>query len=314
MTAEQRINSSMSILFRVLNWRKWVDFLDHHNCLNVLSDESYLHLLYRARLGRHLSLNHPQSYTEKLQWLKLYDRRPEYTMMVDKYKVRDFVAGTIGEGHLFPILGVWEKADQIDFDLLPEQFVLKCNHSSGDVIICRDKRELDIGQVRRQLQKTLQKNFYYAGREWPYKNVKRLIYAEQFMVDESGYELKDYKFFCFDGEPRILFVASDRHKKGEEVKFDFFDLEWNHLPFVNGHLHARKKIPRPQALDEMLSISRKLSQGIPHVRIDLYEISGKVYFGEMTFFHFSGLVPFVPDEWDYTIGTWLNLPPKYHAG
>lgn len=198
---------------------------------------------------------------------------------------------------------------QIEFDALPEQFVLKCNHSSGDVIVCRDKSRFDRDQARRQLQKTLQKDYYFAGREWPYKNVKRMIYAEQFMVDESGYELKDYKFFCFNGEPKMLFVATDRGKEGEEVKFDFFDLDWKHLPFVNGHPHAKREIPRPKALDEMLSLSRKLAEGIPHVRVDLYDINGQVYFGEMTFFHFSGLVPFEPDEWDYTIGAWLALPP-----
>lgn len=310
---KRQVNKRRSRLMHVLNWRKWVDFLDNRRFFNRISDEAYLRLMYRARIGRPLHLNKPLAYTEKLQWLKLHDRSEKYTTMVDKYRVRDYVAKTIGEEHLFPVLGTWETAEQIDFDALPEQFVLKCNHSSGDVIVCRDKSRFDRDQARRQLQKTLQKDYYFAGREWPYKNVKRMIYAEQFMVDESGYELKDYKFFCFNGEPRMLYVASDRGKQGEEVKFDFFDLDWNHLPFVNGHPHAKREIPRPQALDEMLRLSRKLAQGFRHVRVDLYDINGQVYFGEMTFFHMSGMARFEPDEWDYTIGAWLDLPAQHQA-
>lgn len=276
---------------------------------SLFPDKLYLQMQFARRMKSHLNLKDPKSFNEKLQWLKLYDRRPEYTIMVDKYAVRKYIADTIGEEHLIPLLGVWDSPDMIDFDALPNQFVLKCNHNSGiGMCICKDKSMLDIEKVKNDLWKGLKQDFFLNGREWPYKDVPRKIIAEKYMVDESGYELKDYKFFCFNGEPKALFVATDRNKPNEEVKFDFYDLEWNHLPFINGHQNANRTIPKPASFDRMIAIARKLSEGIPHVRVDLYDINGRIYFGELTFSHFSGFVPFQPEEWDYTFGSWLKLP------
>ena len=272
-----------------------------------LDDETFLRKAFRLNMGYELDLENPKTYNEKLQWLKLYDRKSEYTMMVDKYLVRDYIAKEIGEEYLIPLLGVWDNADDIDFDALPEQFVLKCNHNSGvGMCICTDKSKLNIAKVKAELTKGLKQDYYLANREWPYKNVPRKIIAEQYMVDESGYELKDYKFFCFNGQVKAMFIAKDRQKVGEETKFDFFDENFNHLPFTNGHPNAKPPYFKPDKFEEMKALAERLSQNIPHVRVDFYNINGKIYFGELTFFHWSGMVAFDPEEWDYKLGEWIN--------
>lgn len=274
----------------------------------IIPDKLYLKWLFRLRMGYKLNLDNPQTFSEKLQWLKLYNRKPEYTQMVDKVGAKEYVAKIIGEEYIIPTIGVWDSVDDIDFDKLPNQFVLKCTHDSGGIVICKDKSKLDIESARRVLRKGLKRDFYSTNREWPYKDVKRRIIGEQYMVDESGYELKDYKFFCFDGEPKALFIATDRGVKGEETKFDFFDMEFNHLPFTNGHPNANREIAKPQGFEEMKQLAAKLSQGQPHLRVDFYDINGKIYFGELTFYHWSGTTPFEPREWDYTFGSWIKLP------
>lgn len=279
----------------------------------LLPDKQFLQIQYRRKMGKKLNLKNPIAFTEKLQWLKLYDRNPIYTQLVDKFAVRDYVAKEIGSNYLIPLLGIWNDMSEIDYDLLPDNFVLKCTHDSGGVIVCPDKKTLDIKTVNEKLQKSLLTNYYHAGREWPYKNVPRKIIVEKYMTDESGTELKDYKFFCFNGEPKALFVATDRNKPNEEVKFDFFDLEWNHLPLINGHPNAHRDIDKPAVFEKMIDIARILSKGIPHVRVDLYDINGNVYFGELTLSHFSGFVPFQPESWDYTFGSWLELPTIKHG-
>ena len=196
--------------------------------------------------------------------------------------------------------------DEIDFDTLPDQFVLKTTHDSGGVVVCPDKSKFDKVAARKKLERSLKHNYFFEHREYPYKNVPPRIIAEKFMVDESGTELKDYKFFCFDGKCKMLFVATDRNIG--DVKFDFFDEKFNHLPFVQGHPWAEKEIKRPAGFDKMIELSEILSKGFSHVRVDLYDINGQIYFGELTFFHFSGNVPFVPQEWDYKIGEWMKLP------
>lgn len=274
----------------------------------LIPDKLYLKMLFRHRMGYKLNLDNPNTYNEKLQWLKLYNRKPEYTQMVDKYEAKKYVAGIIGEEYIIPTLGVWDSVDDIDFAALPNQFVLKCTHDSGGIVICRDKSSLDINSAKQTLRKGLKKNFYSRNREWPYKNVKPRIIAEQYMVDESGYELKDYKFFCFDGEPKAMFIATDRGVKGVETKFDFYDMDFKLLPFTNGHPNSGKELKRPLGFEDMQRIASILSENIPHVRIDLYDINGKIYFGEMTFFHWSGLTHFHPMEWDYKFGEWIKLP------
>lgn len=291
----------MELFYKVINHL----FLRYgEKYLKKMDDERYLRLAYRIRMRKKLNLKNPQTFNEKLQWLKLYDRKSEYTMMVDKYEVRKYISEKIGEEYLIPLLGVWNSFDEIDFDKLPEQFVLKCTHDSGGLVICKDKSKLDMDAVKRKINRCFEKNFYYHGREWPYKDVKPRIIAEKLMVDESGTELKDYKFFCFDGKPECLFIATDRP---HDTKFDFYDMEFNHLPFTNGHPNADKEIKRPAGMDEMVEIAKKLSEGMPHVRIDFYDINGRVYFGEITFFHWSGLVPFEPEEWDYKLGEKIKL-------
>lgn len=273
--------------------------------LNFMDDKTFLKIYYKAYMGKKLNLKNPSRYTEKLQWLKLYDRKNIYTDLCDKYKVRAFVADRIGEEHLIPLLGVWDNPEDINFDELPNSFVLKCNHDSGGVIIVQDKTKIDKNQIVRTLRKHLKKNFYWKGREWPYKNIEKKVIAEQFMVDESGYELKDYKFFCFDGKFKSIFIATDR---GKDTRFDFFDANFNHLDIINGHPMADKPILKPEKFDEMVNLAEALSKGFPQVRVDLYNINGKIYFGEMTFFHWGGKIPFEPDEWDYTFGNWITLP------
>lgn len=279
-----------------------------HFIRNYLPDKVYLKIKYRGVFGKKLDLTNPKTFNEKLQWLKIYDRKPIYTTMVDKYEVKNYVAAVIGEEYIIPTLGVWDHFDDINFDLLPNKFVLKCTHDSGGLVIVRDKSTLDYAEAKRKIERCLKNNFYYNGREWPYKNVKPRIIAEKYMVDESGYELKDYKFFCFDGFAKAMFIASDRQVDGEETKFDFYDMDFVHLPFTNGHPNSENKIKRPESFDQMKILAEKLSEGIPHVRVDFYDINGQVYFGELTFAHWSGFVPFEPESWDEKIGEWINLP------
>ena len=277
-----------------------------------MSDEDFLKMQFKNVFGYPLDLENPKTYSEKLQWLKLYNRKPEYTMMVDKYEVKKYVASKIGEEHIIKTLGVWDHFDDIDFAQLPNQFVLKCTHDSGGLVICTDKSKLDLAAAKKKIEKSLKNDYYMQNREWPYKNVKRRIIAEEYMVDESGYELKDYKIFAFDGEAKAMFIASDRTNPNEETKFDFFDMDFNHLPFTNGHPNSKEwdKIKRPKGLDEMKKYAEILSKGLPEARIDFYDINGKVYFGEITFFHWSGFERFEPAEWDKKFGSWITLPTK----
>ena len=268
-------------------------------------DKKYLEILFKYVMGKKCDFNNPQTFNEKLQWLKIYDRNPFYTQLVDKYEVRKFVKARIGNKYLIPCLGVWNHFNEIDFSKLPNQFVLKCTHDSGGLIICKDKLKLNLKDAKKKIEHCLKRRYFLNTREWPYKNVKPKIIAEEYKVDESGYELKDYKFFCFDGMPKAMFIATDR---GTDTKFDFFDTEFHHLPFTNGHPNADKEIKKPENFTEMLHIAKLLSKGIPEVRVDLYNVNGKILFGEMTFFHWSGMMPFEPEEWDYKFGSWIKLP------
>lgn len=274
----------------------------------IFTDKAFLRIRFFLAMGKRLNLQNPTSYNEKLQWLKLYDRKPEYSKMVDKYEAKKYVGNIISEEHIIPTIGLYNNVEEIPWDSLPNQFVLKCTHDSGGIVICKDKSSLNIKQAKRKLAKGLSKSYFYQNREWPYKNVKPRIICEKYMVDESGYELKDYKWFCFDGEVKALFIATDRGNPNEDTKFDFYDSEFNHLPFTNGHPNATREIKKPIGFDKMKEIASKLSKSIPHVRVDLYDINGQIYFGEMTFFHWSGMKPFNPEEWDYKFGEWIKIP------
>lgn len=274
----------------------------------IWSDETFLKMLFPLRVGYKLNLDNPQTYNEKLQWLKLHNRKPIYTKMVDKVDAKEYVSNIIGKEYIIPTLGVYNNVDEIDFEELPNQFVLKCTHDSGGIVVCKDKSKLNIEVAKEKLRKGCNRSYFYQNREWPYKNVARRIIAEQYMEDEKTAELRDYKFFCFDGEVKALFIASDRMTQGEETKFDFFDINFNHLPFLNGHPNAKVMPEKPTQFELMKELAAKLSKNIPQVRIDFYEMNGKVYFGEITFFHWSGMTPFEPIEWDYKFGEWIKLP------
>ena len=278
--------------------------------LRFLPDKAYIQLYYFAQFKHFCNLKNPKTYNEKLNWLKLNDRNPEYTKMVDKYEVKKYVSNIIGEEYIIPTLGIWDKFDDIDFDELPEQFVLKCTHDSEGVVIVKDKSSFDVDKARKKINEALKCNFYYIGREWPYKNVKPRIIAEQYMEDSQTEELKDYKIFAFSGEARALFIASDRQNPNEQVKFDFFDVNFQHLDIRQGHPNSAILPDKPSNLKEMISLAEKLSEEFPQVRVDFYECNGKTYFGEMTFFHHSGFVPFDPDKWDAIFGSWIKLPDE----
>ena len=273
-----------------------------------LSDEDFLRRKFKENTGKELDLEHPQTFNEKLQWLKLYDHNPLYTQLVDKYRVRQYVAEKIGEEYLNDLYGVYEHFDDIDFNALPDQFVLKCNHDCGSIVICKDKQSFDFAAAKSKLEKALKRNYFYFGREWPYKNVKPLIVAEKYLENLNDRDLKDYKFFCFSGIPECLFIATDRATK--DMRLDFYDMNFCHLPFERSYPNAAKKIEKPESFDEMKELAAKLSEGIPFVRVDFYEINEKPLFGEMTFYPGGGTDVFRPEKWDYIYGEMLRLPGK----
>ena len=272
----------------------------------LLPDKLALKIQYKNTFLKPLNLKKPQTFNEKLQWLKLYNRKPEYSKMVDKYEAKKYVASIIGEEYIIPTYGVYDSFDEIDFDELPNQFVLKCTHGSGDVVICKDKANLDIEAARQKLTKSLKTNYYKISREWPYKSVKPRIIAEKFLVDSSG-DIKDYKIFCFNGKAKMMLIASDRFT-AVEPRFDYFDNSFNYLDFDWTHPRSTERIPeKPINFETMLKLAEELSSNMIHLRVDFYETGNMVYFGELTFFHAGGFTPFTPDEWDYTIGQWIHL-------
>lgn len=275
----------------------------------MFSDESYLKIIYHLYFGRPLNLKNPKRFTEKIQWLKIYGRTPINVVMADKYAVKEYIREHIGEQYVIPLLGVWDRPEDIDFSKLPERFVIKCNHNSGTgMYICRDKSQLDEKVVRKEIQKGLRQDYFLGSREYAYKDIPKKIIAEKYMEDNETKELRDYKFFCFDGEPRVFFIALGRLQGEDSVTFDFFDMDYNHLPFTNGHPNAKVPPQKPKCFEEMKQLATKLSKGMPHVRIDFYEVNGHVFFGEFTFSHWGGLVPFNPEEWDYKLGEMISLP------
>lgn len=282
--------------------------LQRHGLGKCIPDKIYLKAMFREKMGSNLNLNHPDTFNQKLQWLKLNDRNPFYTTLVDKYAVKQYVADTIGEEYIIPTLGAWDDFDSIEFDSLPNQFVLKCTHDSGGLVICKDKRSLDIEKARKKIESSLKTDYYLLGREWPYKNVKRRIIAEKYMEDSETNELRDYKFFCFNGVVRALFIGTDRQKEGEDVKFDFFDSDFNHLDIKQGHENAKIIPSKPICFDKMKELAEILSKDLLEARIDFYEVDGRIYFGEITLFHHGGWTPFDPEVWDRRFGEWIDLP------
>lgn len=299
-----RVNKYLKCPARII----WL--LNFYKIGHLIPDKLAISCIYKVRIGKKLNLSNPQTYNEKLQWLKLYDRRKEYVNMVDKYEAKKYAKRLIGEEYLIPTIGIWDSFDEIDFDKLPDRFVLKCTHDSGGLIICKDKARLDLDKAREKINWSLKRNYYWHGREWPYKYVKPRIIAEPYLEDSKTGELRDYKFFGFDGDVKALFVASDRQKSGEETKFDFFDSDYNHLVLINGHPNAVSIPEKPVSFEKMKELASVLSKGFPQMRVDFYEVNGRPFLGEITFSHWSGFTEFDPEKWDYTFGSWITLPKR----
>lgn len=273
----------------------------------LFSDKCYLKSLYYLIFGETLNLKNPKTFNEKIQWLKLYNRKREYVNLVDKIKVKDYVAGIIGKQYIIPTLGIWEKFDDIDFSTLPDKFVLKCNHDSGNVVICRDKLKFDIDNAKKIIINSLKEDYYLRGREWPYKEVKRRIFIEEFLEDGTNEDMVDFKFFCFNGIPKFCQVIRNRHK-GETI--DFYDMDWKLQNFVGltpGINNSTDMIEKPRNFEEMRTIAEKISKGHPFIRVDLYNISGRIFFGEITFYPASGFGRFTPEIFNYKIGNLIEL-------
>lgn len=327
-TSRRRVGETLA---RLRNKIWYALELDHR--LRNWSDESYLKLLYRVRMGRRLRLDAPSTFSEKIQWLKLYDRQPIYTRLVDKYEVKGWVAQRIGDSHVVPTLGVWDSFQQIDFDRLPEQFVLKCTHDSGGLVICTDRASLNLEVARTKINRSLSRNYFFAGREWPYRDVQPRVIAEIYFptwapkrlsADElaSGHDdeaersiaesvarngVFDYKFYCFHGEPTFLYVSQGLHHH-PTAEMAFLSLEWKPTGFSRpDYIEFDRLPPKPSKLDEMIAIARKLSRGIPFVRVDLFQHRGRVLFSEMTFHPVSGMMPLEPRSADSAIGKMLDL-------
>lgn len=285
-------------VFEIMNKKGW---------LHWLSDKTYLRTAYYLKFGRKLNLKTPQTFNEKLQWLKLNDHRPEYVKMVDKIAMKDYIAERLGAQYAIPTLGTWERIDDIEWGKLPEKFVLKWNHDSGSIVICKDRKSFSKDAAIKKLNHGEKVNGFWYGREWPYKGVKPMILAEPYLEDNKTGELRDYKVFCFNGEAKLLLIASDRQKKGESVKFDYFDINGKHLDIVNDHPQANTPPELPSAFKLMFELAEKISVGYPHLRVDFYEVNGTVYIGELTLYHGSGLMWFKPDVWPLKMGEWLDI-------
>lgn len=278
-----------------------------YKALQLIPDSVYVRLKYRKAFGRWPDLRNPRSFNEKLTWLKLHDRNPLYTAMVDKYEAKRYVAGIIGDEYIIPTYGVWDRAEDIDFDALPDKFVLKATHDSGRVIICRDKSTLDRQKAIREMRLSLRRNFYAVTREWPYKNVKPRIIAEKLLEVADNAELADYKVHNFNGVPKVILVCRDRFRDTGLTE-DFFDSEWKHLDVRRpGHPNAPILEDKPEELDKMLELSERLSKSYPFMRTDFYSVGGKVYFGEITLYPASAAVPFVPESFDDLLGKEFNV-------
>ncbi|MCX7883741.1 MAG: glycosyl transferase [Caloramator sp.] len=260
--------------------------------------------MFQGIMDYRLDLQNPKTFNEKLQWLKLYDRNPLYTKLVDKYEVRKYIAETIGEEYLVPLIGVWDKFEEIHFNKLPNQFVLKCTHDSGGVVICKDKNNFDIEKARKKINKALKRNYYYYGREWPYKNVKPRIICEEFISDKETTP-DDYKVLCFNGKAKLIEVHIDRFGNHKQ---DFYDIKWNKTKISQGNINSNYFYEKPKLLEKMLELSEILANNMYHIRIDWFMINDKLYFGEITFFDGSGFDPFDNIEDDYLLGSWIDLP------
>ena len=280
-------------------------FLDKKRLITI-PDKLFLKLLYKKNIGKKLNFDNPKTFNEKLQWLKIYDRNPLYVKLVDKYEVRNYIKEKIGEEYLIPLIGVYNRFEDIKFELLPNQFVLKCTHDSGGVFVCKDKEKCDFMEMKNKVNKLLKRNFFYQSREWPYKEVKHKIIIEKYMQEDGKAELTDYKLMCFNGKVKCTLVCSDRNSKSG-LRKDFYDTNWNRLPFQKHGKNLEHQMPKPENYELMVQLAEKLARDFKFLRVDLYEISGKIYFGELTLYPGAGIEKFEPSEWDEILGSWLEL-------
>lgn len=302
------MNVIISLYRSLIDKKIRFNYLSNIGLYNDLEDRQYLEKKFKIEMGYKLDLECPVTFNEKLQWLKLYNRHPEYTTMVDKYAVREYISNTIGEEYLIPLLGVWDDPKKINFDKLPQKFVLKCNHNSGlGMTICENKDKLSIKKTVYNLERGLKQDYYLTGREWPYKDVKRKIICEKFMEDSSEDSgLADYKVMCFDGIPKLIEVHRNRFTKNHTQ--DFYTSNWEKLDIAQiGETNSSQTMEKPKNLSLMLQLSKRLARNIPHVRVDWYEIEEQIYFGELTFFDGSGFVPFCNFKDDIMLGSWITL-------
>ena len=287
--------------------KEFLGWIMYRLCPQWMTERFHLEMYYLFTKREHLNLDNPRTFNEKLQWLKIYNRIPEYTKLVDKYLVKEWVASKIGEQYIIPTLAKYDSAEEIDLEKLPNQFVLKCNHDSGSVIVCKDKSTFNLEQAKTFYRERLNSDHSKVCGEWVYQDVPRCIIAEKFMEDPGNPDLMDYKFFCFDGEPRIMYMSRDR---AAQCTTDFFDMDFNRLP-IRMQAPPSKICPnKPLHFEEMRRLASILSNGIPQVRVDFYVINNQVYFGEMTFYHCGGMVTVQPYEWNLKMGEMIKLPPK----
>lgn len=295
----------MKLIKKIVNHLKWR--LDKMGVFNHLSDEKYLKFCYFLRIGKKLNLDNPKTFNEKLQWLKINDRNPRYINMVDKYEVKKYIETTIGLEYVIPTFGIYNSFQEINFEKLPKRFVIKCTHNSGGVVVVNDKDKINTKELKKKFNRMLKQNFFYVGREWPYKNiVPRIIIEENIQEEDSKDQIKDYKIMCFNGEPKCSFVCSNRNAESG-LCVNFYDYDWKPMPFERHYPKNKQEIEKPSQYDKMLELATKLSKDIPFVRVDFYQKGEQIYFGELTFYPGSGMEEFTPDEWDEKIGNWLEL-------
>lgn len=269
-------------------------------------DEQYLKSLYWLQFGRKFNIENPQSFNEKLNWLKLYCRDSLYTQLADKYEVKKYVADTIGKQYVVENYGVYNCWDEIDFSALPLQFVIKGTHDSGGAFVCRNKATFDMGKVRKCVERNLSINYFYPLREWPYRDIQPRIIVDRYLDDHTGNELRDYKFWCFNGKPTYMYCTI----KGKNIFENFYDMNFQVVPINHGFPRHQPEFEKPQNFELMKSLAAKLSTNIPFVRVDFFEVEGNVYFGEFTFYDWGGMRPFKKYEQDLELGRLIDLPKK----
>lgn len=288
-----------------LSWQGFCRYIMSRYKLPFLSDAEYVKYQYYLRFHEHLNLQNPTSFNEKIQWLKLYDRNPQYSQFVDKYAVREYIQTMIGKQYLVPLLGTWKSVKDVDVAKLPQQFVIKTTHDSGGCVVCRNKSAWDSAS-KRKISKSLKRDYYWFGREWPYKNVPHRIIAEQYLSSENG-DMIDYKLMCFNGKVKCILVCTDR-LNGKGLKKTFYSPTWERMPFKRPGPDSPKEVPVPKNLADMIRIAEHLSEGLSFIRVDLYEVGDTVYFGELTLYPSSGAEAFCPPAWDRILGDWITLP------